>query len=71
MELFWLVLAIGSAGWVIWQSTQNGWAVSRHMAWIPLICTAMFFYRRFTRRKMAQWAQRKAQEEGRATDRQG
>jgi hypothetical protein len=29
-----------------------------------MVCFAMFFYRRFTRKKMAQWAERKSRESG-------
>lgn len=58
MEIFWLVLACGSAVWVGVLAYLHGWAGTRIYAWFPLVCLAMFFYRRFTRRKMAEWAAR-------------
>lgn len=63
MEIFWLVLAIVSAAWVGWLAVAHGWAGTRIYAWFPLVCLAMFVYRRFTRRKMAAWAARRASQE--------
>jgi hypothetical protein len=63
MEVFWLALAVLAAGWVGWMFLQHGWEATRIYVWFPLVCLAMFFYRRFTRRKMAEWAARQAAEE--------
>lgn len=58
MELFWLVLAVLTGGWALWGLWQYGWNGAKHLTWFPLICAAMFFYRRFTRKKMKAWAER-------------
>ena len=58
MELFWLVLAVLTAGWAVWGLYTSGWNGARHLIWFPLVCTVMFLYRRFTRKKMASWADR-------------
>jgi hypothetical protein len=63
MEYFWLALACLSACWVIFLLATEGWAGSKLFIWFPLVCTAMFFYRRFMRVKMTEWAERKAREE--------
>lgn len=62
MEYFWLTLGLVSALWTGWQISEVGWAQAKVYAWFPLICFAMFLYRRFTRRKMAAWAERRARE---------
>ncbi len=62
MECFWLTLGAISAVWTGWQMASVGWTEARVYVLFPLICFAMFFYRRFTRRKMAEWAERKASE---------
>jgi len=63
MEYFWLALAILSAFWAAREIHLFGWDGAKHLTWFPLICFAMFLYRRFTRKKMAQWAERKAREQ--------
>lgn len=62
MEYFWLSLAVLGMLWSGWQIGQVGWAGAKHYLWFPMICLAMFFYRRFTRRKMAEWAERRERE---------
>ncbi len=63
MELFWLVLAFLSAAWAAWVVGTQGWQAGRVFIWFPMVCVAMFFYRRFMRRKMADWAARQHQGE--------
>ncbi len=63
MEIFWLALAVGGALWAGWEIHVLGWTNAKLYLWFPLICGAMFLYRRFTRRKMAEWAARKAREQ--------
>lgn len=58
MELFWLALAVLSAGWAVYVLSVQGWAAGRTWLWFPAVCLAMWAYRRFTRRKMAEWAAR-------------
>lgn len=64
MEFFWLTLGMLSTIWTAWQIHLFGWADAKVYTWFPMICFAMFFYRRFTRKKMAQWAERKRNESG-------
>ncbi len=63
MELFWLLLAFLSAGWAAWVISTQGWQSGRVFIWFPMVCVAMFFYRRFMRRKMTDWAARQQQEQ--------
>lgn len=67
MELFWLVLAIISAVLVGYMIATHGWDASKVFTWFPLVCVAMWLYRRFTRKKMREWAERQPKEPG--TDR--
>ena len=62
MEFFWLTLGCVSALWTAWQVHLLGWAAAKVYVWFPMVCLAMFFYRRFTRKKMADWAERRAME---------
>ena len=62
MEFFWLTLAVLSAAWCAWWIATIGWEGARFYTWFPLICTALYLYRRFTRRKMAQCVERRARE---------
>lgn len=62
MEYFWLALAGISSIWSGWLIATEGWGARKHLLWFPLVCLAMFFYRRFMRRKMAEWAARRGQE---------
>lgn len=64
MELFWLVLAVLSAGWALYMLVQHGWELGRTWLLFPLVSTAMWGYRRFMRRKMAQWAEREREQKG-------
>lgn len=64
MELFWLTLGIVSSLWTAWQIHLLGWADAKVYCWFPLVCFAMFFYRRFTRKKIREWAERKSRESG-------
>jgi len=65
MEYFWLTIGVVSSLWTAWQIHLLGWTPAKVYLWFPMICFAMFFYRRFTRRKMAQWAERKSRESSR------
>ena len=64
MEFFWLTLGVGSALWTVWCIPSTGWAAGKVYIWFPMICFAMFGYRRFTRKKMAQWAERQRHKAG-------
>ena len=61
MERFWAALAIGSAVWALYVTISRGWAIGKMWWWFPLVCLAMWWYRRFTRRKMAEWEARRRQ----------
>lgn len=65
MEYFWLTLAVVSAIWVTYLILTEGWAKNKLLIWFPLVCVATFLYRRFMRKKMTEWAQRRAEEEQR------
>lgn len=58
MEKFWLVLAIGTAAWAIYMTVAHGLEQGKVWIWFPLVCIAMWWYRRFTGRKMREWAER-------------
>lgn len=58
MEWFWLVLAVLTAGWAVWELYTHGWDSAKHLTWFPLVCAAMYLYRRFTRKRMTAWAER-------------
>lgn len=52
MEHFWLAVAIGTgivAAWITW---TDGFTAGRQWIWFPLIALAMFFFRRFTRKRL-------------------
>ena len=61
MELFWLSLAVVSAGWAAYVLFTQGWEWGKTWLLFPAVCSAMWGYRRFTRGKMAQWAERDRQ----------
>jgi hypothetical protein len=61
MEKFWLALAAITAIWAIYMLAVHGWSEGAMWLWFPLVCVAMWWYRRFTRRKMAEWAERQRQ----------
>ena len=65
MEFFWLACGCASAVWVGYLMATEGWQARKLFIWFPLVCFAMFFYRRFMRKKMTEWAERKANEERR------
>lgn len=52
MEHFWLAVAIGTAIAAIWVTVQNG--VQQGMQWwvFPAVALAMFFFRKFTRKRL-------------------
>lgn len=52
MEHFWLAVAIGTAVAAIWVIVQDGFELGRQWLLFPGIALAMFFFRRFTRRKL-------------------
>ena len=65
MERFWLVLGVLSAVVVIYWISAYGWEASKVFVWFPAVALAMFWYRRFMRKRMAEWARRKeAQQAG-------
>ncbi len=63
MEYFWLALGVVSTGVATYIAIAHGWAAGRVFFWFPLVCFAMFFYRRFMRKKMKEWAERREREE--------
>jgi len=66
MELLWLGLAFLSAGWAVYVLATQDWERAVIWVWFPVVCLAMWLYRRFTRRKMAEWAERERQARERA-----
>lgn len=52
MEHFWLAVAIGTAVAATWVIVQDGFAVGRQWLIFPGVALAMFFFRRFTRRRL-------------------
>ncbi len=64
MEMFWLMLAVLTAGWAVYLLATRGWAEGKVWLLFPAVCLAMFGYRRFMRGKMAQWAERERAENG-------
>ncbi|WKZ65994.1 MAG: hypothetical protein QY325_14645 [Flavobacteriales bacterium] len=52
MEHFWLAVAIGTLVASIWVIAADGFAQGRQWLLFPAIAMAMFFFRRFTRRKL-------------------
>jgi hypothetical protein len=66
MERFWFGLAVGTAAWAIYALVAHGWQEGAKWLLFPVLCTAMWLYRRFTRRKMAEWAERQRQAGDRA-----
>lgn len=57
MEFFWLAMGLLTAAWAGYVLAARGWEAGRSWLLFPAVCTAMWGYRRFTRHKMAQWAQ--------------
>ena len=52
MEHFWLAVFIGTALATIWAIATMGFAEGMRWGWFPAIALAMFFFRRFTRRRL-------------------
>jgi hypothetical protein len=53
MEHFWLAVAIGTGLVAIWMIAADGFEAGRQWLWFPLIALAMFFFRRFTRKRLS------------------
>ena len=62
MEIFWLVLTVLTAVWAIYALITSGWQNNKLLLWFPLICFAMYLYRRFTTQKMKVWMEREEQQ---------
>ncbi|HEY0977155.1 MAG TPA: hypothetical protein VGE21_06755 [Flavobacteriales bacterium] len=58
MERFWLVLAVLTALWAVYVMATRGMEQGKVWIWFPLVCAAMWWYRRFMRGRMEQWARR-------------
>jgi hypothetical protein len=52
MELFWLALAIGTGLSAIYIIAVDGWDQGNRWIWFPLICLAMYAFRRITRGRL-------------------
>jgi hypothetical protein len=52
MEYFWLALAIGTAVAALWVIVTEGFEKGGQWLFFPAVATAMFFFRRFTRRRL-------------------
>lgn len=65
MEHFWLAVTIASTipACVVWY--RAGLIESRQLWLISSLCLAMWLFRRFTRRRMEAWEERRKQAEGR------
>lgn len=63
MERFWLVMGVLSIAWWVYALVADGWAEARNYVWIPPVCFAMAWYRGFTRKRMAAWAERQRQQD--------
>jgi hypothetical protein len=59
MEHFWLAVAIGTALAAAWVFYTEGFEQGRQWLIFPAIALAMFFFRRFTRRKLEAMEERK------------
>lgn len=63
MEFFWLALAILTALGAVYILATQGWAEGSTWLLFPAVCLAMWGYRRFLRKRVAQWAEREGQEQ--------
>ncbi|HQV38706.1 MAG: hypothetical protein IPO60_17505 [Flavobacteriales bacterium] len=63
MEMFWLVLAVLTAGWAAYVLYVHGWEAGKVWLLFPAVCSAMFGYRRFMRGRMARWTEQRRIEE--------
>lgn len=61
MEIFWLVVAIVTAVMAAYVIRSAGLEVGWQWLLLPAIATAMWAFRRFTRRRMAAWEERQKQ----------
>lgn len=61
MEHFWLAVAIGTGLVAIWMIAEDGFTAGRQWLWFPLIALAMFFFRRFTRKRLTAMVEREQQ----------
>lgn len=52
MEYFWLALAIGTAVAAVWVIATEGFEKGGQWLFFPAVSLAMFFFRRFTRKRM-------------------
>ncbi len=52
MEYFWLALAIGTLVAALWVIATEGFAIGGQWLFFPVVSLAMFFFRRFTRRRL-------------------
>lgn len=52
MEYFWLALAIGTAVAALWVIGTEGFEKGAQWLFFPVVSLAMFFFRRFTRRRL-------------------
>ncbi len=52
MEYFWLALAIGTGIAALWTIGSDGFEKGGQWLFFPAVALAMFFFRRFTRRKL-------------------
>jgi hypothetical protein len=59
MEHFWLAVAIGSALAALWVVYQEGWAASGEWWFFPGVALAMFFFRKFTRKRLEAMEERR------------
>ena len=59
MEHFWLAVAIGSAMAALWVVVNEGWGASRDWWLFPGVALAMFFFRKFTRKRLEAMEQRR------------
>lgn len=64
MEHFWLAVAIGTGLVALWMIYAEGFAAGRQWLWFPLIALAMFFFRRFTRKRLTDMVDREKEPKG-------
>jgi hypothetical protein len=64
MEHFWLAVAIGTFVAAVWVMVAEGMDKGRQWLIYPLIALAMFFFRRFTRRRLEAIEQHEAERRG-------
>jgi hypothetical protein len=64
MEHFWLAVAIGTALAAAWVTWAEGFERGRQWLWFPAIALAMFFFRRFTRKRLEAIEEMRKEREG-------